>query len=269
MSTFIHGEQINVSKTRYEAYAERWAQLIFMERFTIIFIIIFYSVNAFSQGHELAIINDPDGNTNVRSGPGTDHEVIQKVFKNELFLYVDKPSDNWLKIFISKDNYQQISGFIHKSRVQDLKTVKINHIKNLVEHIFNKELDLYNSYKANTDKRQQWTAHHEFQFDEILDSFVALICDTEDLETFNLFNKIILKEEGSADELPAFAIGEIFNCKPEWTLKNIPKSKNYYDQLEWGFVNSEQFKNEKLRDQLNNYRQSIGLEIIDFDSYEY
>ena len=68
--------------------------------------------------YKLAVINDPDGYTNVRKARDAKSEVVLKIEKNELFL-CEATKGQWFK---AKDFFGN-QGFIHKSRVllyQDL-----------------------------------------------------------------------------------------------------------------------------------------------------
>jgi hypothetical protein len=61
----------------------------------------------------LAVINDPDGYTNVRKAPDPKSDVLFKVTKNEFFL-CETGKGSWWK---AKDFFQN-TGFIHKNRVR-------------------------------------------------------------------------------------------------------------------------------------------------------
>jgi ribosomal protein L40E len=64
----------------------------------------------------MAVINDPDGYTYIRSGPGTQYEIIGTVVENEVF-YVISTEGNWWRIR-TKDGKE---GYMHKSRIRILK----------------------------------------------------------------------------------------------------------------------------------------------------
>lgn len=83
---------------------------------------------------QVAIIQDPDGWTNVRKAPDGKSEVILKVYENQVFWFdyeeVDQEQD-WISVYIPKNNYSldksepnYITGFIHKSRLLPLKKLK-------------------------------------------------------------------------------------------------------------------------------------------------
>jgi hypothetical protein len=63
-----------------------------------------------------ALIQDPDGYTNVRVSPNSRSTVLYTIGKDESFLIEETPeAKNWYRVFQYKENY---SGWIHKSRVQ-------------------------------------------------------------------------------------------------------------------------------------------------------
>ena len=61
-----------------------------------------------------ATISDPDGWTNVRSGPSTNHQIVGKVFEGDVIYYQVVKGSNWYKIFDSDKCYW---GYLHKSRL--------------------------------------------------------------------------------------------------------------------------------------------------------
>ncbi len=81
---------------------------------TILFISLVSAISA----QPLAIINDPDGFTNVRKGPGTTYEVVGKLVENEVFMLSDElqPDNEWYMVFQVEFPYAE--GYVHKSRIQ-------------------------------------------------------------------------------------------------------------------------------------------------------
>ena len=62
----------------------------------------------------LAVINDPDGYTNLREGKGTDHAVIKAIKDDELFYFTPNSDNNWWKAQTLDDC---TNGYVHKSRI--------------------------------------------------------------------------------------------------------------------------------------------------------
>ncbi len=228
-----------------------------------------------------AVINDPDGYTNIRAGKGTSTEIIGKIYDYEVFTYNAQANEQWLEVTVNKcacEDYRTtyfnaIKGYVHRSRILDLESARNSITKEKLSKIFNRELELYEKRESLTNRQSddfkiisnRWTVFHEMIFDQVLDKFSDYICSTQDEELFELYNNIITTESASADELPSFAIGRIFKCQPDWTLQRIPKSHEYFYLLEWGCQGVSD-KDHQLK--LNEYRTIIGLEQVDYDNYQ-
>ena len=81
-------------------------------------------------------VRDPDGWTNVRSGPGGNHEVVGKVYENQFFwidiqAYWSQSNADWVPIRVPRAPFYPLSdpwdeqgngsaGFVHRSRVFSL-----------------------------------------------------------------------------------------------------------------------------------------------------
>ncbi len=63
----------------------------------------------------LAIINDPDGYTNVRDKEGQEAQVIGKIRKDQLFYYTPNYYSNWWRI---KSIEGSLQGYMHCSRIE-------------------------------------------------------------------------------------------------------------------------------------------------------
>jgi hypothetical protein len=101
------------------------------ELFSLIVLIIFSST-AFSQ---FAVINDPDGYTNVRKLPNINSEVVYKLKESHVFAYesIDsEPNSDWIKVYVQKniyslgdiDNDDFLVGYIHESRLQPIENLQ-------------------------------------------------------------------------------------------------------------------------------------------------
>jgi len=62
----------------------------------------------------LAIINDPDGYTNVREGKGAEYPIVGKIVTNEVFMFTPNYYEDWWKVS-NKD--ETVVGYMHKSRI--------------------------------------------------------------------------------------------------------------------------------------------------------
>lgn len=240
-----------------------------------------------AQDWKTGIINDPDGYTNIRSGKGSNFEIVDKILTNELFSYVDSSNENWLMVKITKCNcdephrlYNEITGFVHRSRIQGLNELEQLARKKIFSEIFSTELDLYKQimnsseketkeYKRINGKRKVF---HDYQFDASLVSFVKYLCEFKDTELMNEYLNLLEEEKGFADESPMFALGRIFICQPDWTFEQMTKHIGLMKHFEWGFMNVIYSKTESesnlYKIKYNQLRKSYGMSEADFSIYE-
>jgi Bacterial SH3 domain len=61
-----------------------------------------------------AVIDDPDGYTNIRSGQGTQYSIIARVNKGEVFYAIPQQSDDWWPVRTKDNKY----GYIHRSIIR-------------------------------------------------------------------------------------------------------------------------------------------------------
>ncbi|MBT55697.1 MAG: hypothetical protein CMF72_20150 [Mameliella sp.] len=64
---------------------------------------------------ESAWINDPDGYTNVRSGPGTNHPIVLRIDDDEEIEFCET-SGSWWEVFYEGEQEWYV-GYMHKSRI--------------------------------------------------------------------------------------------------------------------------------------------------------
>lgn len=62
-----------------------------------------------------AVINDPDGYTNVRDQQSSNSDIVLRISKDEVF-FVQKGKGNWWPVYLYKDGSKE--GYIHSSRVK-------------------------------------------------------------------------------------------------------------------------------------------------------
>ncbi len=84
-----------------------------------------YSIDA-----QYAIIQDEDGYTNLRRAPSGNAEIITKIYDHQLFSYIDEGNSQWIQVFVPVDKFTVscsendfVEGFIHRSRLQDIKNL--------------------------------------------------------------------------------------------------------------------------------------------------
>ncbi len=82
---------------------------------------------------QVAIIQDSDGYSNVRSERNSNSEIVHKLKTDIAFFYSEDYYDKkveWVKVFIPKNLYsfdcpdKYLEGYVHKSRIQPLEELK-------------------------------------------------------------------------------------------------------------------------------------------------
>lgn len=72
---------------------------------------------AYSEG----VISDPDGYVNVRNKPTTQSKVLYKIKDQTRIVLFPIPNSNWAEVVFVDDESGYEGGFVHISRIKDLK----------------------------------------------------------------------------------------------------------------------------------------------------
>lgn len=67
--------------------------------------------------HQAAIINDPDGYTNVRAAADGKAEIVAKIVDGERFFFDELQGSKWVKVYRTADADAECIGYMHSSRV--------------------------------------------------------------------------------------------------------------------------------------------------------
>ena len=62
----------------------------------------------------IAIIQDPDGYTNVRNGMSTNAKIIDRLFEGEHYEVFPSSDNNWWVVYTQSN----VKGYVHKSRIK-------------------------------------------------------------------------------------------------------------------------------------------------------
>jgi len=251
-----------------------------MKNFIITISIIVFSANIFAQ-NKLAIINDPDGFTNVRSGQGKEFSIIDTIQKGELFYCNMTTKNEWVEILTFGCSKKQIEGYIHRSRIQLVENLSHKKQKELIIEIFNKQKILVDNFIIACESKnrvayettyREHSYHSYCQYSSILEILPKYFCATNDIEIIKLFFATMWADNGSANEQPSFAIGKCFICKTNIIIEQLKKIKNVeqkefiLDHIEWGLLNhfdvdedgkSDNKEYNRLKKLLDNERKSI------------
>ena len=83
----------------------------------VIVLLSFGLVNAQDASkYKKAVINDPDGFTNVREGKSVNYSIVTKIYEHEVFYAYPSSNSNWYPV-ITNDG---IKGYVHNSRISFL-----------------------------------------------------------------------------------------------------------------------------------------------------
>ena len=223
-----------------------------------IFLIIATLISLFSHGQtDLAIINDPDGYVNIRVDKNADSEIITTLKEGDLFL-CEPTNDNWWKV----DNFHSQTGFVQKSRIILIKNKSDNDQREMIiksmEGLKNYR-QKYDSLRSILPNDQRLELLREFEnFEEtvytpLLTFLSGLFCKNKDVDLLDKFLVVIVANQMSANESPAWTLGECYLCYPDLILQKIDKykgkNKEYLkNTLIFGFENITLNKENEIKD---------------------
>lgn len=230
--------------------------------------------------NKLAIINDPDGFTYVRSGQGKDFKVVDTLFTEDFFYFQFIDNSEWAKITAWKG--RQIEGFVHKSRVQEVEKLDNKKQRELITKTLERHRILADNFQSAWKSKdslayrttvRQLEFHSDTKYDPILTILPKYFCSTNDIEVLQLFFSTMWADKGSANEMPSFSIGSCFICNPDLVIEHLTKMKNIeqkkliFDHIEWGLLNnfgvdengkSDNKEFNKLKARLDNERKKAS-----------
>jgi len=230
----------------------------------VIFILLVFSPLIATAENELCIINDPDGFTNVRSGKGTNFSVVAILEKDDFFYADIKDGQDWIKIVALKwiDGIQ-VEGYIHKSRIQPVKTLNLKRQEKIIKDILAEQQRCAEAFTNEGQSVWVLSNHSEIKYSPVLEIFPQYFCKTKDTTLLQLFYSVMWADSGSANEVPSFTIGECFICDPQSVIYQIELLSNkeqqefILDKIEWGLYNSDNRDKETFEKQLHNERERI------------
>ena len=218
-------------------------------KYYILTLLVFLSWSLLAQNGP-AIIKDPDCFTNLRGGPGKDFEVIDTLFNEDFFYFKYENDSDWVKVTAWKG--RQIEGFIHKSRIQEVKNLDNDSLKKIILKVLDKQRvnaeNFITAYKAKDSlayrkSRRELESYGDIKYDPILQVIPEYFCSTNDVEIIDKFFATMWANRGSANEMPSFSIGDCFICNAELVIERLDKitdnkqKKLIIGHIEWGLMN--------------------------------
>lgn len=216
---------------------------------------------------ELARINDADGYVNIRSAKGVNSE-IKGVIEEGKFFLCEPTNKSWWKV----NNLYSLTGFVHKSRITLIKDLSDQEQLELIEYsmeVLRNNRNRYDSLRLMITNEERMDLVRELEkFEDTnytpLNSFIAkLFCKRKNVNLLQEFLKTMVINSKSANETPAWTLGDCYLCYADLVLKEINKFKGsnreyLLDMLEFGFENVTGGKEadienyEELKNKLNN-----------------
>jgi hypothetical protein len=223
---------------------------------------------------ELARINDPDGYTNFRKDKGSKYEIKGKFLNGDIFITVPSSDEWWLTI-----SYNNVQGYIHKSRIRLIKNLPANEIRQVILMSFDTlkvkihqfESTNWDSSKLLFQERRNSLENYEEKITNRIYNLVSeQFCKYSDSQLLDIFMKAIIENRNSANESPAWTMGECYICNPDIVIRQISKfpqeeTKILIEYLDFGFANvtyqkETQFHNYKaLLDKLDKLKKKAKL----------
>jgi hypothetical protein len=212
----------------------------------------------------LARVIDKDGFTNVRAGQGLSFDIVDTVTTDEFFYCETVDNSDWFKVRLLKwHSGDQITGYIHKSRIEIIEELSIEEQKRIILNVLNRQKLLADkfveSHKKYNKESKKWNnsadsilyrttvgeleLYSETAYSAILQLLPKTFCSTRDKLIMASFFATIWSDKGSANEGPSFAIGECFACDTKLLsdqirqLKNKEQKKLIIADIEWGLLN--------------------------------
>lgn len=186
----------------------------------------------------------------MRSGEGTDFEVVDTLFTGDFFHCQSVGNSAWVRMTAWKG--RQVDGFVHVIRIQEVEKLASTELKALItEALLNYKylVDDLNRAWALRDSATFVTLRRETEYcsdtkyDPVLEVLPTYFCQTNDREVLRLLIATMISDSGSANEKPSIAIGRCMICNPDMVIEELdgiaaPENKDLVlDQIEWGLIN--------------------------------
>ena len=160
---------------------------------------------------QIAIIDDPDGYTNVRAEPNGKADIIHQIRENEIFWVDDSRSySEWVPILIPKHDFafsrETLSGYIHQSRLKSIESLPVAKTSDCS---FTYVLQAFDSTGRIIERKEGMPTR--------MDGFPVLGIDFFGLPNTEVQDIQAVVEGKAIDIHPAFC-QDLYNCSTESTI---------------------------------------------------
>lgn len=222
--------------------------------------LLVFSMEASAQiflNHNVGIINDKDAYVLVRSGKGTAFSVVDTINTGAFFQFLPNDSISWVEVL-----RWNLNGFVHNSRIQDIKALDRKSQRSLLASVFKqKAINCQGRVSMNTNEKFLREKYHEDTFVAVLDMFISYNAKTFDEDIVSEFFDILILDSGSADETPSWVLGYIYLDHPDKVISLVRKYNNSVinNHLDFGFMNVSYQKENEIENYefLNNQIQEL------------
>lgn len=208
---------------------------------------VFYNTSA--QSH-IGIIKDVDGYTLVRESAGLQTKVKDTLYNGDFFEFYATDTTNWFYVQTWKN--KNISGFVHKSRIQPVEELSEQYQKDLIEKTLKNYKDLREKANKSLATKNQILIKESFQkaafysdsrYNYVLEFIPEYFKNTKDIELLHLFIQTMIADSSSANELTSDAIAMCFIHNPNMVYKSVMRiqavehRKQIVDHILFGLSN--------------------------------
>jgi len=197
-----------------------------------------------------AIINDPDGFLNVRSGPGSSYEISDRIFKGELMEVIPEAGKSWWKtekiVYAApaeprQSPFQKKTGYIFAKRITLLTDLPIEDQILLLFSELHRDQLLHFSFRLKLDGGNRSKLEGEIMANDgriglvMRSSIKALAIHNEFSANLRFFQQTEILAPGSADEGYIIFLAELFTLSPDRFITYFQTRGKVYSQ---GIANS-------------------------------
>lgn len=220
-----------------------------MKKFAVLIGLLFSHFMQAQEWH-IAVINDADGFTFVRSGNGKIFSVVDTIWKDAFFYCTGDTTHQWIPVQLPMGK----PGFMHRSRIIFFHELDSAKQHDLILDAFRKTVENHNSYWTKVKKcpkekivflNMERDRIYEENYIPAYTAFQKLFCTRPDSILLVAFFKTLQPLSGSADEGKDWKTAECWLCNPNFVeniichWKNENERQTIISSIETGMAMSE------------------------------